>query len=87
MHPHRPNPLDVSASVADMCSRYTGPGYVSQNSRQQVLALYNGYNTFFLKYSHFMIVSFKWFKLNGLTYTTVCHDVGLFSNKELEQTA
>jgi len=54
-----------------MCSRYTGPGYVSQNSRYQVLALHKGYNTFFLKYSYFMIVSFKWFKLIGLTYTPV----------------
>ena len=78
MHPHRPNPRDVSASAADMRSRCAGPGYVSQNSRYQVLALYKGYNTFVLKYSYFMIVSFKLFKLNGLTYTHVCHDVGLF---------
>jgi len=78
MHPYKPNPLDVSASVVDICSRCTGPGYVSQNSRCQVLAFCKGYNTFFSKYSYFIIVTFKWFKRNGLIHTPVCQDVGLF---------
>jgi len=66
-HLGQPNRRDVSASAADMRSRCAGPGYVSQNSRYQAVSLYKRYNTFVLKYSYFMIVGFKWFKLNGLT--------------------